>query len=222
MHGIQVIFTQLFRILAPFLIGASFLLTAHHACAQAEEEPSEAEKNFLKAKQDMLQWSSMDQVGMYEDAKTKATASGQTLLVLISATWCGYCPSLVAEMRSTLAANPPLSARYLLHPVVVQTSETIDNKLYAHDSVSGMRVAHTLFEPFAEGSNITFNQAIAGFPTLLIIDPRNDSNSRVMGTGHLERPQEAWGSGQYHDQTKIVDYLNSFSFKVRCTSLFGK
>ncbi len=161
MYVIQVIFTQLFRILAPFLVGASFLITAHDAFAQIEEGPSESERNFLKAQQDMLQWSSTDQVAGYEDAKTKAAASGQTLLVLISATWCGYCPSLIAEMRSTLAANSSLSTRYSLHPVVIQTSETIDNKLYAHDSVSGMRVAHALFEPFADGSNLTFNQAVA-------------------------------------------------------------
>lgn len=220
MHIFQVIFTQVFRNLAPFLASACFLIASQNALAEPEEQPTEAEQNFLKAKQDMLQWSATDQMVGYEDAKTKATASGQNLLVLISATWCGYCPSLVAEMRSTLAANPSLAARYLLHPVVVQTSETIDKKLYAYDSASGMRVAHMLFEPFAEGSNLTFMQAIAGFPTLLIIDPRNDLNSRIVGTGDFELPREEWKSGQYHDQTKIQQFLDGFYFKVRCTTLF--
>ena len=100
MQGIQVIFTQLFRILAPVLVGASFLIAAHDAFAQTEEEPSVTEKNFLKAKQDMLSWSSIDQVASYEEARAKASASGQTLLVPLSATWCGYCPSFIAEIRS--------------------------------------------------------------------------------------------------------------------------
>jgi thiol-disulfide isomerase/thioredoxin len=203
------------------LFAIFLVLVSPPSQAEEGEAATEGEQNSRRAYREMLQTLTIDQVASFEEAKEEALANGQVLLVPLTAAWCGYCPSLIAEIRMALQTQPTLAARYLLHPVVVQFAEKINPNLPGYiDSTSGMNVAHLLFQPFADGSNLTFAQAITGWPTLIVFDPRSDLNTRIVSTGQFQVPQAEWKTGQYHSQTKITEFLSNFAFTRRCSSLF--
>lgn len=207
-------------ILANIRIGLVMAVTL--LTLQAVEAQTDNEIRFKEAKAKMIELTSEDQLRLFEEAKVKAIQNNQTMIVVLTATWCGYCPSLVAQLQLLLEKRKDLAARYLLHPVTVQTFEEQDGKKRYPDSPSGMKVAHKLFEPIAEGSNLTFDSIITGWPTIFMLDPSSETDLKIIKTGSLTLPRERWENGKYHSPNKLRYFLDHFSFvkHYRCHRLF--
>ncbi len=185
-------------------------------------QTTRSEQASIDAFQSMKTAAETDQFSEFEKEVLSAKLSGKTLILPLTTTWCGYCPSLVAEFAEALQKNKKLAARYQLLPIVAQTHEVIDGKTKAYDNASGMKVIEHIFEPIGKDSGITLMDVITGWPTLVMLDPNSTEGLRILQSGFLQVPQSEWKAGRYHDGKKTVDFLKNFSFSARsCSSVFS-
>lgn len=190
--------------------------SAAHAQKTASEQASIDIFYSMKAK------AQTDQLSQFEKEVLNAKESGKILILPLTATWCGYCPSLVAELTEALQKDTKLAARYQLHPIVAQTHEVIDGKTKYHDNESGMKVIHQILDPIVKDSGISMMDIITGWPTLVMLDPSSPEGLRIVQTGLFQVPQSEWKPQRYHDGQKTAEFLKTFSFTARsCRSIFG-
>lgn len=198
-----------------------FVLAFFSSNIHAQITPSEQASR--DAHRSMKAVAETDQFSQFEKEFLNAQQNGKTLILPLTTTWCGYCPSLVAELAEALQKNKQLAARYQLHPIVAQTHEVIEEKTKYYDNASGMRVIHSLLEPIGKDTGITMMDLITGWPTLMMLDPNSPVGLRIIGTGFLQVPQSQWKPGRYHDRKKTVNFLKTFSLTAKsCSSVFSR
>ncbi|MEO0337068.1 MAG: hypothetical protein AAF202_11770 [Pseudomonadota bacterium] len=220
-------------LLRRFIVGLLIVLSG---LSHAQDPPVEQDKAVTEAIEELGRWGAGNQFHNYNNALAGARATGKIIAILMVYDGCGFCPSLLAEMRDLMSPmNGPLKksaeevalaeelkSKFTILPIHIGGKKQVgdENKFVFHDSA--IQALESLAESVGtdRGEALEWRELSGGFPGLLFIDPSQPGRMVSVNTGELELEQALWTtSGRYHEREAVQKVLQSMQMpKSACGS----
>ncbi|NQZ00384.1 MAG: hypothetical protein HRT45_06905 [Bdellovibrionales bacterium] len=210
--------TELSRLRKFFLV-LMIVLAANASFAGADEEGTEGpEKAIADTIKNIQLYADSNQYRSYVNALSAARTSSKALLLFVTYEGCGFCPSLLTEMRELMKADTSLNSKVVILPIHLGQHQEVEGESQFVKNPTAWQV----LDEFAAHVGTMRNQEMTasellsgGIPALFMLDPDEPGVMKEIDSGPLELPDDQWtNSGRYHDTEKVRAMMQALGLKA--------